>query len=668
VIIIPIDGASNAPVKDQTETEENTIDVSMIGACCATPSLTIILFISPNSLSQFPNLLTKASSSLTIDGVVYTPSVISISWGAAEIYYTQDQLNTINAILKNLSANGINICVASGDNGSSDGVPGNMNYVDFPASSPYVTGCGGTTLTCPTLNYADSTTIEIAWTSGGGGVSANFFKPSWQTPFPGAVGPYRAVPDVALVANPSTGVEFIVGGSNVIYGGTSIVSPAMAAYYACLNTNTFLLPSLYAASLSSKNSFNDILVGSNGSYNASVGYDSCTGLGSIAGNILSPILTNAPPIVIKVTGITLDTYSKRVPLGQQIRIVAVVAPSNASDKSIVWTSSDNTIASVVALSCPLRGSCSKAPSRLVLTTPPAPLGADSLNELLDTPLSPDPQNMNLEYQIQVFTSCECGCATGDACTCANPSCCISNNAIGPCDSIGLITGLTSGSAIITATTVDGEYSVFASINVVNTSIIPVTGISLNVRYITLIVGAETQLIATITPPNATNTAVTWSSTSSSTTVSNTGLVKAISAGSSSIIVKSVDGEFTARTLVTVTKPLLTMRFYSSSITLFSYTSYQTYLIFDPPNVRHSKVIYTSSSPNIATVNSSGVINALRPGTTVIQATVIGATALLNVTVLDYYTYFLKPLPIPPMKIKSKSLYNSYKNIPITMRR
>ena len=48
VIIIPVNGAKNAPVKDQNETSENTIDISMIGACCATSKLTIILYISPN--------------------------------------------------------------------------------------------------------------------------------------------------------------------------------------------------------------------------------------------------------------------------------------------------------------------------------------------------------------------------------------------------------------------------------------------------------------------------------------------------------------------------------------------------------------------------------------------------------------------------------------------
>jgi uncharacterized protein YjdB len=591
VIIIGVDGAKNLPVSVDSATSENTIDVAMIGACCPTSKLTILLFISANNLSKFQSLIISATTPVRIDGILYTPSVLSISWGAAEIYYTQDQLLAINSTLTSVTMKGINVCAATGDLGSNNGVPGNTDNVDFPSSSPNVTACGGTTLVCPTLNYSDATTLETAWPNGGGGVSRTFSKPSWQNQISGAVGKNRCTPDVALVADPSTGVEFIIDGTNYIYGGTSIVAPAMAAYYACLNTNKFLLPLLYAASISAPNSFHDIKSGSNGSYTAVGGFDLCTGFGSIAGDILTSQLVKAlPPVIVPVTGISFNTSSATINIGNQISIIALIAPANATNKNIIWTSDNIKIATVVSAACPI----------------------------INT---------------------------------------------GACDSIGVITGIAVGTTIITATA-DGKFIATASITVVNASNIPVTGISLDVTNLALTVGSYRQLVATIIPPNATNTSVQWSSSSYAVTVNNTGLITAYASGSAYIRVKTVDGGFTAQTLVTVTAPLIGISFVPSSITLFTYTRYQSNLVFNPSAAKTGNVIYTSSSPDVAYVNASGVITTVMPGRTVIQASANGKTASLTVFVIGNFFYYATQSPIPP--IKTRKYYDLNPNT--TMRR
>src|SRR6202012_483216 len=79
-------------------------------------------------------------------------------------------------------AMGITVCVASGDNGSSDGVTTGGNHVDFPASSPHVLACGGTNL----QSANGAITSETVWNDGaqggasGGGYSAQFPLPAWQ--------------------------------------------------------------------------------------------------------------------------------------------------------------------------------------------------------------------------------------------------------------------------------------------------------------------------------------------------------------------------------------------------------------------------------------------------------------------------------------------------------
>jgi len=176
------------------------------------------------------------------------------------------------------ASKGIIICCASGDSGSSNGEPG--RNVDFPASSPNVIACGGTSLVCPNRVW-DSETVEVVWnnTKGatGGGISTIFSQPTFQT------GVGRSVPDIAMNADPNTGVFIIYGGKAYIFGGTSAVAPAMAAFVArCPKKCT--VAALYKVPATC---FNDITVGNNGDYQADAGYDRCSGRGSLKGTVLA---------------------------------------------------------------------------------------------------------------------------------------------------------------------------------------------------------------------------------------------------------------------------------------------------------------------------------------------------------------------------------------------
>ena len=106
----------------------------------------------------------------------------------------------------------------------------------------------------------------------------------------------RQTPDIALVADPNTGVQYLINNKNYIIGGTSIASPIFASYLACINYNKFINTQLY---LLDKLNFNDIVTGSNGNYKAKNGYDNCSGLGSIIGNRLFNNLSNLTINTIK---------------------------------------------------------------------------------------------------------------------------------------------------------------------------------------------------------------------------------------------------------------------------------------------------------------------------------------------------------------------------------
>src|SRR5262249_50638487 len=128
------------------------------------------------------------------------------------------------------AAIGVTVCVAAGDDGSTDGVNDGLNHVDFPASSPYALACGGTTLlTSGTTIRTESVWNQLASGNGatGGGISDSerFPLPPWQLGLrvprsanDGHMG--RGLPDVAANADPCTGYMVRANGKSDVIGGS----------------------------------------------------------------------------------------------------------------------------------------------------------------------------------------------------------------------------------------------------------------------------------------------------------------------------------------------------------------------------------------------------------------------------------------------------------------
>jgi kumamolisin len=199
---------------------------------------------------------------------------------------------------------GVTVCVASGDNGSSDD-PNKASpaQVDFPASSPFALGCGGTKLTgAGTANVEEVVWHEPTGGASGGGISRIFKPPNFQSnasvpPAKDPAGPVgRGVPDVCGDADPQTGYNIHVDGQKMVIGGTSAVAPLWAGLVARLNQKLgksvgFLNPTLY----NNPGVCFDITQGTNGDYQAGPGWDPCTGLGSPNGASLLKALSGSAP-------------------------------------------------------------------------------------------------------------------------------------------------------------------------------------------------------------------------------------------------------------------------------------------------------------------------------------------------------------------------------------
>jgi kumamolisin len=284
VTAVAVDQGRNHPTGDPNGPDgEVMLDIEVAGAVA--PGAHIVVYFASNTDMGFVNAVTTA-----VMDAKNKPSVISISWGGPESSWTEQAMTTFDQAFQAAAAMGITVCVASGDNGSGDGVGDGADHVDFPASSPNVLACGGTRLTAS----ASAITAETVWNdgaqggAGGGGVSGFFALPPYQeglsaprTEDGGGPLAMRGVPDVCGVADPQTGYDVRVDGHDTIIGGTSAVAPLWAGLIARINAAKanpvgFVNPHLYA----NPGALRDVITGDNGSFAAGPGWDACTGLGS----------------------------------------------------------------------------------------------------------------------------------------------------------------------------------------------------------------------------------------------------------------------------------------------------------------------------------------------------------------------------------------------------
>jgi kumamolisin len=298
VSAVSVDGGKNSPSNANSADGEVMLDIEV--AAAVAPGANIVVYFAPNTDQGFIDAIANA-----IHDTKNKPSVISISWGSAESNWTGQSMAALDAACQSAAALGITITVAAGDNGSTDGVTGGQNHVDFPASSPHVLACGGTKL----AGSGSAITSEVVWNelannegATGGGVSNVFPLPPWQAsagvPKPSNSAGGRGVPDVAGDADPSTGYAIRVDGKDMVIGGTSAVAPLWAGLIAVANAQNgksagFIQPAIYSAK--GKAAFNDITSGTNFTgtpvgFKAGPGWDACTGLGTPIGTKLITVV------------------------------------------------------------------------------------------------------------------------------------------------------------------------------------------------------------------------------------------------------------------------------------------------------------------------------------------------------------------------------------------
>jgi uncharacterized protein YjdB len=189
----------------------------------------------------------------------------------------------------------------------------------------------------------------------------------------------------------------------------------------------------------------------------------------------------------------------------------------------------------------------------------------------------------------------------------------SDEAVAKVDGNGLVTGISMGQAIIKATTTDGK-SVKIAVKVANA----VTNLSISPKIDNIGVNQEVQLTATISPTNATNKTVTWTSVNPAVaTVSQTGLIKGLTTGST-LITASVDGKTVSMPLVVgVQATGISINLLTDTIKINGTVQLTASLL--PANVTDKKINWISGKAAVATVDSNGLVTGKAKGIAVISA-------------------------------------------------
>jgi kumamolisin len=293
---------------------EVMLDIEVVAGVCPKANI-VVYFASWAEQGWITNL------DAALDDSTNNPGVISVSWGQAEDtdIWTAQAMDQINQSFQDAANLGITICIAAGDDGSSDAVTDGLAHVDFPGASPYALSVGGTTVTDLSPLQPD-----IVWFEGdglradqggstGGGVSVSP-RPTWQSAInipsvnTGAIAG-RCVPDLAANADwNASPYLLVVDGQPQGNGGTSAASPLIAALLTLINQARatagkarvgYITAELYQSSTGGSPAgpagCTDVTSGNNdtamdGGYSAGAGYDAASGWGTPNGQQLAAAL------------------------------------------------------------------------------------------------------------------------------------------------------------------------------------------------------------------------------------------------------------------------------------------------------------------------------------------------------------------------------------------
>ena len=325
-------------------------------------------------------------------------------------------------------------------------------------------------------------------------------------------------------------------------------------------------------------------------------------------------------VILSVTGISLDISTLSLELGKSFVLNPMVAPFNATDTSVVWTSDDQAIAAVDTNGIVFGNN--PGTSTLRVTTNDGGFFAEVMVNVVvpvtGVELDSEQTEINLGGSILLNPTFFPSNATNrELVWTTNEDTIVSVNAN------GRIFGEAIGTAILTVTTVDGNFIDEVTVTVVDNTIINVTGIGIGSSQTELDLGESLELSSTILPSDATNQEIVWT-TSDDTVVSvdANGIIAAETFGTATVAATTVDGGFIAEVAITVIDTsivnVIGISFDSETVELSIGSTMVLNTSIVPTNASNQEVSWSTSNEAIVSVDTTGTISALSPGTVIVS--------------------------------------------------
>ena len=335
------------------------------------------------------------------------------------------------------------------------------------------------------------------------------------------------------------------------------------------------------------------------------------------GNKEASCVVNVLPIVVEE--ISFNKTSVSLKAGETVTLTATVKPDNATDKTVTWSTSDASVATVndgvvTAKKVGTATITAKAGDKSAtceITVVATPVTSVTLNKTSASVKAGETVTLTATVKPDDATDKTVTWSTSDATVAA-----VSN---------GVVTAKKVGMATITAKA--GDKSATCEITVVAT---PVTAVTLNKTYVSLKAGETVTLTATVKPDDATDKTVTWGSSDESVAKVENGIVTAIGKGLSTITAKA--GDTSATCMVTVSVPVENVTLNKTELVLQKGQEEVLVALVSPDDATDKTINWSSSNVSVVRVDQNGAVAAEGAGTAVITASAGTKSATCTITV------------------------------------
>ena len=321
-------------------------------------------------------------------------------------------------------------------------------------------------------------------------------------------------------------------------------------------------------------------------------------------------------VVIPVSSVEFDYDFVEVNPGAEVALSVIVLPENATDKSLVWTSSDETVATVK--DGVVKGIKSGQAEITVKTVDGGFTDKCTVNIAVHIQ-KVQLDNTSLELEVGQQSVLTPVFIPADA---TNKSVIWKTSDSNVADvSEGVVTAKNVGDAVITVETVSGHLTATCAVKV-KPKYYPVVSIKISEYKTNILLGETYKFAATLNPSFATDPTYTWSSTNTEVlTVDQDGVVTAVNLGTADIVVTSTDGNKTDKCTVTVDPvPVESVEIVEHVTVLTEGETHQFTATVAPSNATDPSYTWSSSNPEVLTVDKNGMVTAVKPGTADIVVT------------------------------------------------